>query len=751
MIKVKIRKKSVMQEALKIDQMGLPDIMVTLIKEDLTSRLNQVRLGLLLKDKPLREQGAATALFNLLDFSEDKFLFSSDALKLIFQSFEKHKKFEDMALMHLDVVALAMVGEEVDDRDWRPGMPTPGPRRSGPVGRPLTLKDLKGMRKSFIKYMKKNAVEKKQLAIDTIDNKFDQIITQHYYETIRNNEAGSLLIAFLRNHPSNEKDLNEKSYKEAIQYVRRFFNEQEVEDQIVGRYSKGFFWYSIGSTACSIEAYRMGHCGSSTMGNSPGGMLYSLREKRTGQKISDSHVTLAYAAENSTVYQIKGKGNCTPDEKYGPYIVDFLKKYEVETIAETGAHSDCDFTEFINYLRDEYPDGNYVDSVEEILEQFVNDIVGENQLDTEYVFFDAEVDHDGEEFYARVGGNVSFTVELPMFSEYEDKDFLEEIFDEEKEKIEDALWDYGLEDADEDRSMLNIQLKFFGERASDPRSRHEAFAEISFPLETKYVRAENVDYEMRQLRSIGTYYREEEIKELGEKVQEYFQKSYQDIINPDGPKAFADVVAALPSLREEFQHFELELDEEDGLLYASVDLSLPLRIRQFSNAGRYSSSLWRPALGDYVDDINSTVDNMRYGQKIQHLLEKERLSLARAAERQLKLDFGPEFEVDEKFRTDEPFGFGMKRRRVGPDVIGDGFTQPKLSIELEISAIDKKSNILYSIEYLRFVEKVLPRVLEQLPRTGAQDSIDVSANRFQRRLEQRSLRENKKIKIKIIR
>ena len=114
-----------MQEALKIDQMGLPDIMVTLIKEDLTSRLNQVRLGLLLKDKPLREQGAATALFNLLDFSEDKFLFSSDALKTIFQSFEKHKKFQDMAFMHLDVVALAMVGEEVDDRDWRPGMQLP--------------------------------------------------------------------------------------------------------------------------------------------------------------------------------------------------------------------------------------------------------------------------------------------------------------------------------------------------------------------------------------------------------------------------------------------------------------------------------------------------------------------------------------------------------------------------------------------------------------------------------------------------
>ena len=38
MIKIKITKKSVMQEALKIDQMGLPDIMVTLIREDLTSR-----------------------------------------------------------------------------------------------------------------------------------------------------------------------------------------------------------------------------------------------------------------------------------------------------------------------------------------------------------------------------------------------------------------------------------------------------------------------------------------------------------------------------------------------------------------------------------------------------------------------------------------------------------------------------------------------------------------------------------------
>ena len=170
MVRVKI-KKPLIQEALKVDQMGLPDVLVRLIKKDLSSRLNQVRLGLLLKDAKFQEQGSVASLFALLDFSEDDFVLPPSALKKIFSTREKRgpeygvkagttpmfdypkiAKFQDMALKHLDVVSLAMTGEEVDDRDWRPGMPTPGPRVDS-SSRPLTLKDLKGMRKSFVKFM----------------------------------------------------------------------------------------------------------------------------------------------------------------------------------------------------------------------------------------------------------------------------------------------------------------------------------------------------------------------------------------------------------------------------------------------------------------------------------------------------------------------------------------------------------------------------------------------------------------------
>ena len=80
-------------------------------------------------------------------------------------------------------------------------------------------------------------------------------------------------------------------------------------------------------------------------------------------------------------------------------------------------------------------------------------------------------------------------------------------------------------------------------------------------------------------------------------------------------------------------------------------------------------------------------------------------------------------------------------------------------MEIMITAIDKKANILYSIEYLKFVESVLPRILEQLPVSNAQEKVNEYAKKMEVALKQpqagldqsmvRRIRENKKIKIKL--
>ena len=127
----------------------------------------------------------------------------------------------------------------------------------------------------------------------------------------------------------------------------------------------------------------------------------------------------------------------------------------------------------------------------------------------------------------------------------------------------------------------------------------------------------------------------------------------------------------------------------------------------------------------------------------------------------MKLDFGDDFELedDPEKRTDAPFDFEITHRSPPARVyVGDGFYQPKVYMEIMITAIDKKANILYSIEYLKFVESVLPRILQQLPVANAQERANEYAKETEAALKQpqggqdqataRRIRENKKIKIK---
>ena len=63
MIRVKIKTKTVLQEALTLEAMGLPQILTTFIKEDLKRREDQVRLALILKDEPFAAKTADAPAF----------------------------------------------------------------------------------------------------------------------------------------------------------------------------------------------------------------------------------------------------------------------------------------------------------------------------------------------------------------------------------------------------------------------------------------------------------------------------------------------------------------------------------------------------------------------------------------------------------------------------------------------------------------------------------------------------------------
>jgi hypothetical protein len=142
-------------------------------------------------------------------------------------------------------------------------------------------------------------------------------------------------------HPMTPKqELRKLTFDEALEKAKKWHEELTVlggdidfkepeKNQILKKYpvnSEGieYYWVFIPSNYCDLESSRMGHCGRTGHGNT----LISLRSVKPygkGHTISDSHVTIAYGSD-AVFYQVKGKKNQKPNEKYQPYIFDLIKE-----------------------------------------------------------------------------------------------------------------------------------------------------------------------------------------------------------------------------------------------------------------------------------------------------------------------------------------------------------------------------------------------------------------------------------------
>lgn len=215
---------------------------------------------------------------------------------------------------------------------------------------------------------------------------------------ISSNYGGSIrrILDWLQ-HPITEKqNLRELSFDEAIEKEKQFHNELKViggdidfvepeENEILLKYpidkdGAEFYWVHIPSNFCNLESSRMGHCGRTGHGNT----LISLRSIRPygkGHTINDSHVTIAYNEDEGFFYQVKGKKNQKPSEKYYPYIFNLIKKFaEIEKFngfrTEYGSSEDYSFVEMTKA------------QIEELYEINPNIFVG---LGGEYVLYEKGV------------------------------------------------------------------------------------------------------------------------------------------------------------------------------------------------------------------------------------------------------------------------------------------------------------------------------------------------------------------------
>lgn len=84
----------------------------------------------------------------------------------------------------------------------------------------------------------------------------------------------------------------------------------------VRKYSNGWFWLRMDCQESEMNTFfsdLMQHCGSDLQGD-----LYYLFDEK-----NSPHVTITYDKEENTIYQIRGKNNKTPVEKYWNYVKDF--------------------------------------------------------------------------------------------------------------------------------------------------------------------------------------------------------------------------------------------------------------------------------------------------------------------------------------------------------------------------------------------------------------------------------------------
>jgi len=97
-----------------------------------------------------------------------------------------------------------------------------------------------------------------------------------------------------------------------------------IEDEhgkIIMSFPDGFYWIDLETSTDRDEADAMGHCGNTNKGDT----LYSLRDRK-----KSPHVTAAIDSKEGIVYQMKGRNNKKPIDKYHTYIVDLLMNDDLE-------------------------------------------------------------------------------------------------------------------------------------------------------------------------------------------------------------------------------------------------------------------------------------------------------------------------------------------------------------------------------------------------------------------------------------
>ena len=161
-----------------------------------------------------------------------------------------------------------------------------------------------------IKKIKEDFISFEELCLNTIkDNTFNERI----------NYIIDWLKSPIRTEKVNLSELDlDSAYKKSEEWHNSLIATGKILDEtgkIFIEFDDGFYWINLQTTYSKSEAEAMGHCGNTNDGDT----LFSLRDKN-----KSPHVTVAYDTKEGIIYQMKGRNNHKPIDKYHPYIYRLL-------------------------------------------------------------------------------------------------------------------------------------------------------------------------------------------------------------------------------------------------------------------------------------------------------------------------------------------------------------------------------------------------------------------------------------------
>ena len=259
---------------------------------------------------------------------------------------------------------------------------------SGVRGLP-TLVDLKSLRKSARKMLKKTGVD------DKVIKELDSFLEYRATQGVRSLQGYIYpIMTALAEDPAFYDEIRDEVSKELPDWEPRhalrlaadiardvLTNPAKAKDRVLHTFDNGYFWYDIRSHACDFEAKKMGHCGRGDQGQ-----LYSLRSGDRRRNIKPM-ITIEFA--DGVIYQIKAKANAAPPPDLWPYIDWFIENAGVKMIEEKGSHSSdgLGFAEMLEYLKEKHPDVKFgvawITEATELIDQYAPSFETDSQTDQE--------------------------------------------------------------------------------------------------------------------------------------------------------------------------------------------------------------------------------------------------------------------------------------------------------------------------------------------------------------------------------